>query len=313
MGNKRAIIASLILMTVFAFSMRYTGTYNSIALICFAIGLGSGVYMPCIIPIITSAFDSKNWGKAISFHETAAATSILTIPLLVVFLLKYFEWRTTFVLLSAVFSLVAVIFFILAPNPRLQEKAKYPLTSLLRRKDFWIFLTIFSVAVIVSNGVYSITPLFLVNEKEFELAVANKVFGFTRIGGFVLTILIGFLLDRLGAKRIMLATLIVAGLSTICLALAEGFWMISVMLLIQGTVCVGFFPAGIYAISRITKIDERSLFTSICLGIAILMGLGLAPLFMGVIADIWSFQAGMIIIGAITTLMCLLFKGLQDF
>jgi NNP family nitrate/nitrite transporter-like MFS transporter len=312
LGYKRAITASLLFMTLFIFLTSCTRTYGAFAALCFIVGLGSGVYIPGVIPIITSAFQPKDWGKAIAFHETGAAASILTIPVLTVFFLSYVEWRSLFVILSGALLTVSIFFWLLSPTPSPREKTPFPWRTLLHRRDFWIVLVLFSMAAIAGNSVYSITPLFLINERAFDLASANRIFGYTRAGGFVVTLAVGFFLDRLGAKPIMLVSLCVTGLSTIALAEAEGHWMIVSMMLLQGTASALFFPAVLFAISRLTTLHERGSFTSLSLGIVLLLGVGVAPVFMGWMADMWSFQAGILLIGAATTLTCILFKWLPD-
>jgi MFS family permease len=307
-GYKRAILLSLLFMALFIFLTRYTQSYGELAALCFVVGLGSGVYLPNVIPILTSVFEPRHWGKAISFHETGAAASALTIPLLTVFFLKYIEWRSLFIVQSAVLLFVTALFWRLSPSPSPKEKTPFPWRSLLTRRVFWIVLALYTMAAIANNAVYSITPLFLIHERGFDLETANRVFGYTRAGGFVVTLIVGLLLDRTGAKPVMLATLLVTGLSTIALAEVRGFGWIVTMMLLQATVSVVFFPAALFGISKLTTLHERGPFASLSIGIAMLIGVGGSPVFMGAIADRWSFEAGMILVGAATTLACLLFR-----
>ncbi|MCL2670250.1 MAG: MFS transporter, partial [Syntrophaceae bacterium] len=72
LGYKRAILLSLLFMTLFIFLTGYVRSYDELAALCFIVGLGSGVYIPAVIPILTSAFAQRHWGKVISFHETGA-------------------------------------------------------------------------------------------------------------------------------------------------------------------------------------------------------------------------------------------------
>jgi MFS transporter, NNP family, nitrate/nitrite transporter len=309
-GYKRAILLSLLFMSVFIFLMGYMRSYDELALLLFVVGLGSGLYIPNVIPIFTSVFDQRNWGRAISFHETGPTASTLTIPLLTVILLKYIEWRSLFIVLSAALLFVATLFWRFSPNPRPKEKIPFTWRSLLTKRVFWIILVVYTMAAVANNAVFSITPLFLIHERGFDMDTANRVFGYTRAGGLVVTLIVGLLLDRTGAKPVMLATLLITGLSTIALAKVSGFGWIVTMMLLQATVSVVFFPAVLFGISKLTTLQERGAFTSISIGVATLIGVGCSPVFMGAVADRWSFEAGMILVGAVTTLSCLLFRWL---
>jgi sugar phosphate permease len=161
------------------------------------------------------------------------------------------------------------------------------------------------------SGIYSIIPLFLVKERMMHMEMANTIFGFSRVGGIVATILIGFVLDRCDIKKILSIVLLTSGISTIDLALAHEFWLLVVMLFIQPTIGTAFFPIGLMAISRITSVNERGIFTGTALSLAAMGGMGLTPLFLGAVADAWSFQTGILVMGAATVLFCVFLKGLK--
>ena len=58
--------------------------------------------------------------------------------------------------------------------------------------------------------------------------------------------------------------------------------------------------------------NERSIFTGITMGIAMVVGLGITPVVLGVVADTWNFQIGIVILGVLTTLSCVFLRGLQE-
>ncbi len=169
-----------------------------------------------------------------------------------------------------------------------------------------------AVAGMAASGVYNITPLFLVKERGMPLIVANKVFGLSRIGGFLMTILVGFLLDRFGARKLLLALLLITGISTTGIALANTFRLLVTMLVVQATFSVVFFPVALFAVSKLTTLRERSLYMSIVLGFTAIIGSGVAPVALGAIADTWNFQIGILILGVLTILACSLIRGLRE-
>ena len=311
-GYKWSIVSSFLLLVIALFLFRYADSYTSFAAVTLLMGIGAGIYLPCAIPLITSLFKPKNWGKAIGFHETAASLAILTIPLLTVFFFRFLHWRNFFLLMSAACLLIIAVFWAMAPNPQHRAGGNIPLSSIFQRKDFWIMVALCAVAGMAASGLYNITPLFLVKERGMPLAMANKVFGFSRLGGFVMTILAGIMLDRLGAKKMLLALLLITGISTMGIAVSKTFWLLVTMLVVQATFSVVFFPAALFAVSKLTTLRERSLYMSIVLGFTAIIGSGVAPVALGAIADAWRFQTGILMLGVVTLLACFLIRGLKE-
>ena len=311
-GYKRSICYSFLMMIIALFGVRYAGTYVFFALSVFFLGLGSGIYMPGAIPLITSIFRPGTWGKAISFHETAAALSLLAMPLLTVFLLRFLQWRSIFVVLGLACLLVNLVFWVFAPDPKPVEEKRSGLPSLLRRKDFWLMVIFWAFAAMSTAGLYSITPLFLVKERGLSLDVANTIFGISKAGGLFVIVLLGFVLDRCSLKKIMLITLLWAGLSTVGIAVVRNFWLLATLLFVQSTLGNALFPIGFVGISKLTDVSERSLFTGMTISVSAIMGLGVAPLALGTVADLWNFQAGILVLGVLTTLSCFSLRNLPE-
>ena len=167
------------------------------------------------------------------------------------------------------------------------------------------------MATMSTMGIYSITPLFLVKEKEIALEFANTVFGISRVGGLFATILTGFILDRFVVKKMLIFIILVTGLSTIGIALAPGFWLLVAMLVIQATVSVTFFPTAITMISKLTQLEERSTFMGMTMAISSVCGAGVSPVALGFVADRWNFSIGILIMGILTSLSCLFIDKLS--
>ena len=50
-------------IVLFIFLMGYTRSHGELAVLCFIVGLGSGVYVPAIIPILTIGHRTASLGK----------------------------------------------------------------------------------------------------------------------------------------------------------------------------------------------------------------------------------------------------------
>ena len=267
-GYKRLISASFLLCAVSLVGLFYARSYAAFACVLFIYGIGGGFYLPCAIPILTAVFDREHWGKAIAVHETAAGFCILSIPLLVAMALGVMEWRSIFLVVAGLFVLMTLIFWATGPDPTPQRKPGFGFFTLLHRIDFWIILVIWVASATGVMGVYNIVPLFLVDERGMGVEGANQLLSLSRVGGFSGQIVIGFFLDRFKTKRILSFLCVASGLSAMGLAMAQPPWLLAVMLVLQGTFCVVFFPTGIMAISKLTDADERSFYTGAIMAVS---------------------------------------------
>jgi NNP family nitrate/nitrite transporter-like MFS transporter len=311
-GYKKSIIFCSLLVILSFMALRFANTYHQFVSVLFFLGIGAGLYLPCAIPLITSIFERDNWGKAISFHETATGLSILTIPLITVFALRLFHWRSLFILAGGVCFIAITFFYIFSPDSPPEKEKRVRLSVILQRKDFWIITTLWTLCGAAMMGIYNIIPLYLVKERGIQMELANSIFGLSRIGSFVSMVLMGFIIDRFKLKTILLFLALATGITTMGISIAHSFWLLVVMLLAQATFSIVFFPAGLVAVSKLTDLTERSLFSGIMMGIAGIMGPGLAPFILGAVADAWNFQIGIFMLGLLCTLSCFLFKALQE-
>jgi sugar phosphate permease len=110
---------------------------------------------------------------------------------------------------------------------------------------------------------------------------------------------------------VLLISLLASGFSITGIALADSFPLLVTMLVLQATFMPVFFPAGLVTISKLTTFSDRSAFVGATVAVGVVFGTGIAPTLLGTVADIWSFQAGMLVQGLLTIGVCLLLKSLR--
>jgi MFS transporter, NNP family, nitrate/nitrite transporter len=311
-GFKKSIATGFIVLIGALCLLVFTGTYWGLGAVAFFLGFGGGLYIPCALPLLTSTIHPDKWGKAIAFHETAASCSLLVIPLLAAAALRFLHWTWLVVVLSGLCLIMTIVFLVRSPDPRPVEEEKSPFSRVLRRRDFWIMASLWSFAAASGLGLYNLIPLFLVNEKGIPLDLANSIFGLSRIGGLVVTFLSGFLIDRIGVKGVLLLSLMASGFSVTGMALADSFPLLVAMLVFQATFMPVFFPAALVAISKLTNFGDRSAFVGATVAVGVVFGTGIAPTLLGTVADMWSFQVGMLVQGLLTMGICFLIKSLRS-
>lgn len=311
-GYKRLITWSFLLSAAALVGLFYAHTYPAFAFFLFFFGMGGGFYLPCAIPILTVVFNREHWGKAISVHETAAGFCILSVPFLVSLGIGIMPWRFLFLILAGLFVSSVAVFWLKGPDPKPRRQTGFGISTLIHRSDFWVIMILWIASGVGAMGIYNIVPLFLVHEKGMSVETANQLLSLSRVGGFAGQMVIGFFMDRLKTKPILAFLTIASGLSAIGVAVAQIQWLLAAMLMLQGTFCVVFFPAGIVAISKLTRTEERTLYTGVIMAVSGVICLGIAPALLGAIADVYNFQIGISLIGLGTLVACPLVMALRD-
>jgi NNP family nitrate/nitrite transporter-like MFS transporter len=310
-GYKRSIAVSLSITTTVFFLISFTKAFSMLALACFVLGLSTGMYLPCAIPLITSHFEEKSWGKAIAIHDSAASFSIFVIPFLAMGLLKLFKWRQIFDVFGFVCAACFAIFLFTGQEIRVKSKAGDLLRDLLGRRSLWIFGAVWVFAAGANLGIYFILPLYLTKELMLDMGYANKIFGFTRLGGVFTAIAVGFIVDRFSLRKTMFFLFLATGIFTLFLALKD-FTFVQIFLFLQAASSLGFFPVSLVALSRVFPIEHRSLATGIIVTLGVVFGHGVVPYLLGLAGDHLSFRFGLLVFGSLVILASTLIFRLKE-
>ncbi len=295
-GYRRSIVTSLIVSAVVFFLIPFAGRFSHLVVLVLILGLTSGVYLPAVLPVVTRYYDERSWGKVIAIHDSAASASIFAIPFLAVFFLSFMDWRSIFFILSGMFVVISIAFPMVCGEVKISGPTRGQLPRIIRSPSLWVMGAMWVFAAGANLGIYFVTPLYLTKELMLDISYANEIFGFSRIGGVVLTIAVGFTIDRFSLKRTMFIQLLLAGILTVLIPFA-GARYIGWALFFQATVVMGFFPVGLVAISRMFAVDQRSLATGIVTTLGVICGLGFIPYLLGLCGDLFGFSAGIHLLG----------------
>jgi NNP family nitrate/nitrite transporter-like MFS transporter len=262
------------------------------------LGLAAGLYLPCGIATLTDFVGRQHWGKAIAIHELAPNLSFVAAPLFAEAVLIRFSWRGALVLLGIVAILITLLF---ARRSRVGDFAgEAPnfrsLRALAGERSFWLMALLFSLGISSTLGIYTMLPLYLVNEHGFERDFANTVVAFSRLIGVVMALVGGWVTDRFGPKRTLGIVFLLTGSFTLLLGLSPSRWVPAVVFL-QPMVAVCFFPAGFAALGMVVPPSARNIAVSFTTPMAFMIGGGIVPTLIGVIGDIRSFGLGVSLVG----------------
>jgi NNP family nitrate/nitrite transporter-like MFS transporter len=263
------------------------------------LGMAAGLYLPSGILTIIGLVRSKDIGKSIAIHELAPNLGFLIAPLLAEALLGWFSWRGVLILIGIASILGGVVFAFLgkggnaygeAPNLRMMR-------SLLVDPSVLILIVLFSLALGMSAGVYSMMPLYLVSERGMDRTWANTLLGLSRVATLGIVLLSGWMTDRLGVGKSLKAVFLTGGLLTCLLGVAPGSWVIPIVF-IQGMVATSFFPVGFAALSRVGSPNVKNVVLALTLPVVSLIG-GAIPVGIGLMGEIGFFSLGFTFLGGL--------------
>jgi MFS family permease len=312
-GYKRTVVFGFVSAGVALCLLQWADTYFALSVIFLLMGLTLGNYIPSILPILTEMVDQKHWGRAIALHDSGASFAMFAAPLLATLGLHFLSWKGVYLVLGMACFLLPIYFWRMASEPRqhaARETARY--ADVFRRKIVWVMGLLWIASNMFCNSIFAILPLFLVKERGVAFDYANTLIGISRCGGIFVTILFGFLADRFGIRRILTLSIFATGLSTVAIALVHSIPFLLGILVFQAVVSLAFFPLALAAVSKLTSPAERSTVTGVVLSIGVVFGSGISPFLLGVIADHLSFQVGILGVGVVTTVSCLLVRLLRE-
>ena len=276
------------------------------------IGITGGLYVPAGIALITVLVRPQDWGKAMGIHELAPNIALISVPFLATAVVLLHSWRMGYLLLAGGLVVLALVYTFFGVDSRDRPSAPdgARIREIVSNPSFWCLGLLLSLAVGVETGVYTMVPLYLVNERAFDLAEANQLLGLSRIPGVVMVLASGWLTDRLSPSLTVSMGLGVTGAAVVLLGLGPD-WLLTPAVFIQALSAACLFPPILSMASQISSLENRALTLSLSLAVAPLIGSGLLPAGIALAGDLGSFAAGMVGAGLLTMLGIGLVLGMK--
>lgn len=296
--HRHTILLSISALGVTLVAMAFCNSLALLRIGFFLLGAFAGLYLPSGIATLTALVESRHWGKAAAVHELAPNLALVVAPLAAEILLSRFSWRSVPLVFGAVAVLLSLAFL---RNRRLGGFTGRPpdlkaLRDLLSRPALWILMGLFGLGISSTLGVYTMLPLYLVDDLGLDRNVANTLLAVSRISGLVMALIGGWTADRFGPQRTLVTVLMLTGAATVAIGMAPGRWAL-LAVFIQPLLAVCFFPAGFAALSRIGPAADRNIAVSLTIPAAFLIGGGAVPAMIGWFGDHVSFGAGILLVG----------------
>jgi len=192
-------------------------------------GIGSSPQHPVGSSMLASHFGTAR-GRILAFHSTAGQIGSLVAPILAAFLVTQINWRTVFLSVGMLATLVGLICFVFRDSLRAaqQDRPKSRLTPVgweaykacFKNKDILLVSLVFMAGAAGRgqdiNEVY-IIPHF-VRDFHLDLTHAAFIFTFIQVGSLIGPFIWGWISDRYNRKLVIQASLLLSGLCTLWLA-----------------------------------------------------------------------------------------------
>jgi MFS transporter, AAHS family, 4-hydroxybenzoate transporter len=345
-GRKRLLIVATVLFAIFTFLIAHANSYSTLVLYRFLAGLGLGGATPCFLALVSEYVPQRVRGTVVSVLWAAFPLGIMLGGFLNSYLVTAFGWQMIFYVGGVLPLLVAALLTVMLPEslqfligrsgdssqakrilarmapealhrdavltvgrdtlPGVPVKHLFSEGRALSTVALWIpFFAAFGVL----SAVVFFTPALLRSAAGVAAATSNGalVNAFHGLGALLGMALAGQLIDRLGAKRVLGAALVLGAACTAAL----GPSVASVPLAAAATALVGFFVgiagSGCIALAAITYPPEIRA-TGIGWGMA--MGRGgqvVAPLVAGQIIGATGDGSLMLLVMAAALIVSILF------
>ncbi len=296
--HRITIIFSSLFVGLVMIGISFTQSAFGLGAGMFFVGIGAGAYLPSGIASITNLVDKRQWGKALAIHEIAPNLAFLSAPFVTEVLFLWFSWRGVEATVGIMAILFGIVYAIIGRGGEFSgETPNYrSVTVLFRNSSFLIMIFLLSLGITSTMGLFTMLPIYLVDQCGFSRTYANTTIGLSRIIPLVIVFMGGWIADRFGAVQTIKWVFLITGTITILFGVVPSK-MISVIVFLQPVVAIWFFPAGFALLASIVPAESRSLAVSFATPIAFVIGGGLVPTGIGAMADMGLFPLAMSLVG----------------
>ncbi|MFU8795413.1 MAG: MFS transporter [Dethiobacteria bacterium] len=268
-GCTRTILIGSCAMVISFIGVAFSPSYPLLALMTFILGVSSGIYVTAGYTLAVIIGSRKRATAATGAFETFGILSSVMSPLIVTLFVIYSSWQLLFALCGLLLILATFFFYrkreiaecfesdYAALNGINDEKGRAVSAGagtesradgflskirastavfkepVIRRFLIWSTL-VGGFGALSLTGISSFIPTFLVEERSYSFDVANRMYIIIPLAGLLTKIVIGWLADRFGSKRVMFINLTLLTLFFLALTLARGHWQLIIILALIG-------------------------------------------------------------------------------
>jgi NNP family nitrate/nitrite transporter-like MFS transporter len=267
------------------------------------LGLAGGIYLPSGVATLTALVRKADWGKVLGFHQLAPNLAYIIAPLAAEAILFWRSWRAVLVIYAAVSLLLSLGYACRERGVagRSDPSQMGSLGSVVRQPAIWMIAFLFAMGMGLNQGVFAIMPLYLNFARGLGTGWSNLILALARVAAFGVPLAGGWLADRYGVRRVMFTTLVCAVVGTFSIVWLPNPWL-WLALILQACASVSIFPLCFTMISRATHPETRAVAVSVVVPVAHLLGAGVVPFGIGMLAEAGRFDLGFIGLAVLTAI-----------
>jgi predicted MFS family arabinose efflux permease len=298
--HRGCVVLSLVLNAAGLVIAALSGSFGVLAAGLFLTGVGSGIYPPSGMAAIAEVVSPARRGFAIAVHELGPNIALFAAPLVALALHGRLGWRGILLVIVCANLLGAFLYSrqTIGGNTRGRSPRFDRLRAVVRLKEAWFILALFTAAQCALQGLFAILPMYLVVTRGLDPDTVNKLVSVSRISGILLLPVAGTLADIFGARRVILTVFTVSGVATVFVGLTGGL-ALAVSVIAQPALMTAFYPAALVIITNLGPPESQNVTYSVIISIAVFAGNGIMPLFFGWLGDLGVQSAGFSVLAGI--------------
>ena len=304
LGHRGTILLSTFATSIVLMVLAVTPSLAGIRVALLLLGMSIGLYFPSGVAAATGLVRPEHYGRALALHELGPNASFMLAPAIAELLLRVTGWRGVIASVGGGGLAIGVLFAAFGRGGRFRgaPPSFVNIRSVLVQPAFWVITSLSAMAAATALGVYSMLPVYLTVEKGLPRTLANTLIGSSRVSGLIMVFLVGFLVDRLGPRRLMAWIGAVVGVLTLLLGIVPRGWL-PLVVIVQPMLVGSFFPAAMSALTRLSPPEVQNVGVSLMVPLVFLFGGGLFPAFLGILGERAGFGAGFVLLGALFLLL----------
>ena len=271
------------------------------------VGVGNNIWHPAAIPTLAYRYPQRK-ALVLSFHGMGGNLGEAFAPVVVGALLAWYSWRTVVVInvvpgiTMAVLILLVLGAFMTArggEDAAINEKGEQrtfrayftDYVSLLRNRALMLVSFSSAFRTMTQAGLLTFLPVYLAYELSYSPFVVGACMTVIQVAGFIAGPIGGHLSDKVGRRRVVMASMALSGVMLVAMVLAGDSPLFVVFIAL-----VGFFLYAMRAVLQAWAIESapKNLAGStvgLQFGITSL-GAAVSPLLFGLVADATSVHTG---------------------
>lgn len=258
-GRKPMLLRASLGMAIVIFCMGFVRNVYELIGLRLLMGMVAGYSTACTTLIATQT-DRENAGWALGTLSTAVIAGSLFGPIIGAYIADNLGLQTVFFLtgILLLISFITTALFV-------QEKFKRENANTLGTREIWknlpnkdLIITMFVTFFVLTTALFSIEPIItvyvsqLVHNTTHVALLAGIAFSASGLASIIAAPRWGRLSDKIGAHKVMLVALIVAGIIFIPQAFVKNPWQLIGFRFLLGLVTAGLTPCVNSIIKRIT-------------------------------------------------------------